>query len=320
MRLSIPPACPHTVRRWLQRWRNFVGPPDDRLPRRNHSRYAAKWTGSGVPANALIGTFRSVRIRIITTEIVLLDFVGFSKLKDEEQYLAILWLEHALEKELALFPLLRPGGKPQFLLGIIPTGDGVYLLLHPSLPGYGILCALALRALLLTQIARGEVPYSAVRLAVTLGTAIPYRDVTGRLNFVGGGLNACARIIQPAETEERKFVDEFSGDANSVLAGESAVASFRAAYLTESADTKEYFGAMKLRISDQRKTADKHGETHAYHVVEAARRLAILPSSPRHLTEDQIAELDEYLESLRTGLPTNVDSPPTIANEQDAAG
>jgi hypothetical protein len=265
------------------------------------------------------GTLFGVKIRCITTEVVLLDFVGFSKLKDEEQYLAILWLEHALEKELALFPLLRPGRKPQFLLGVIPTGDGVYLLLHPSLPGYGILCALALRALLLTQIARGEVAYSAVRLAVTLGTAIPYRDVTGRLNFVGGGLNACARVIRPAETEEQRFVDEFSGDANSVLAGESAVAAFRAAYLKDSADRGEYFGAMKLRISEQRNTTDKHGETHAYHAVEAARRLAILPPPPRHLTEAQIAELDEYLESLRTGSPAALDAVGTITDRQDAA-
>ena len=240
-----------------------------------------------------------MKIRRVTTEIVLLDLVGFSKLMDEEQYVAIQWVEFALKKELALLPAL--GGRPQghFLLGTIPTGDGVYLLLHPELPGYGILCALALRALLLIQISRGEAPFKGVRLAVTLGTAIPYRDLTGRLNFVGGGLNACARLLQPGEVVEQAFIRDFAGDDNWLVAGESAVAAFQKRYPMESPDIASFLQTLKIRFSEDRTTVDKHGDRHVYQAVEASRCIAVSPPPFSHLSADVISDLDRYLEGLK---------------------
>src|SRR5215216_1848985 len=131
----------------------------------------------------------------ITTDIVLMDIVGYSLLKNEEQLYTVKVMNNCLSKLIPLMSKLS-GIEQQVVQGFIPTGDGAYIILNHEFCGYGLLLGLSIRNhLLWTSKEFLNDLYKGVRIAAHMGKVLPFNDITGRTNYVGDGLNDCARLL-----------------------------------------------------------------------------------------------------------------------------
>ena len=131
----------------------------------------------------------------IETDIVLIDIIDFSRLKMAEQYEIISYLSLTYKKMIR--KMLKNSGKTmeQMLLGIIPTGDGFYCILHPDLRGFGPI--LGLSFIHFSDFIAKEYPYfRGIRVAVHTGKVQRFEDILGHDNFVGDGLNECSRYVE----------------------------------------------------------------------------------------------------------------------------
>lgn len=74
----------------------------------------------------------------ITTDIVLLDVIGYSLLSNDEQLATMDVLHFDLTKEIHLTSELSKLKKSEVVLGYAPTGDGLYVVVNPEICGYGV--------------------------------------------------------------------------------------------------------------------------------------------------------------------------------------
>lgn len=133
--------------------------------------------------------------RIIETDIVLIDIIDFSRLSMTEQLEIISFLSLSYKK--MIHKMLETSGitMDKMLQGIIPTGDGFYCILHPGLRGFGPL--LGLSFIHFSDFIAKEYPYfRGIRVAVHTGKVHQFEDILGNKNFVGDGLNECARYVE----------------------------------------------------------------------------------------------------------------------------
>ena len=133
--------------------------------------------------------------RAIDTDIVLIDIIDFSRLSMDEQLEIISYLSLTYKKMIE--KMVKISGIPmdKMLQGIIPTGDGFYCILHPSLKGFGPI--LGLSFIHFSDLIAKEYPYfKGIRVAVHTGKVHRFEDILGHENFVGDGLNECARYIE----------------------------------------------------------------------------------------------------------------------------
>lgn len=133
--------------------------------------------------------------RAIETDIVLIDIIDFSRLSMDEQLEIITYLSLSYKKMIR--KMLRASGMEmeEMLQGIIPTGDGFYCILHPGLRGFGPI--LGLSFIHFSDFIAKEYPYfRGIRVAVHTGKVHRFEDILGNENFVGHGLNECARYIE----------------------------------------------------------------------------------------------------------------------------
>lgn len=133
--------------------------------------------------------------RAIDTDIVLIDIIDFSRLSMDEQLELISYLSLTYKK--IIQKMLKSSGiaMEKMLLGIIPTGDGFYCILHPSLKGFGPI--LGMSYLHFSDYIAHDFPYfKGIRVAVHTGKVHQFEDILGHENFVGDGLNECARYIE----------------------------------------------------------------------------------------------------------------------------
>lgn len=133
--------------------------------------------------------------RAIDTDIVLIDIIDFSRLSMDEQLEIISYLSLTYKKMIQ--KMVKSSGIPmeKMVQGIIPTGDGFYCILHPSLKGFGPI--LGLSFIHFSDLIAKEYPYfKGIRVAVHTGKVHRFEDILGHENFVGDGLNECARYIE----------------------------------------------------------------------------------------------------------------------------
>jgi len=132
--------------------------------------------------------------KVISTDIVLVDIIDFSLLPMNEQLEIISYLSLTYKK--MIFKMLKASAIPmdKMLLGIIPTGDGFYCILHPSLRGFGPI--LGLSFIHFSDFITKEYAYfKGIRVAVHTGNVHQFEDILGHENFIGDGLNECARYV-----------------------------------------------------------------------------------------------------------------------------
>jgi len=133
--------------------------------------------------------------RAIETDIVLIDIIDFSRLSMDEQLEIISYLSLTYKKMIQ--KMLKTSGIPmnKMLQGIIPTGDGFYCILHPGLKGFGPI--LGLSFIHFSDFIAKDYPYfRGIRVAVHTGKVHRFEDILGNENFVGDGLNECARFVE----------------------------------------------------------------------------------------------------------------------------
>jgi hypothetical protein len=183
--------------------------------------------------------------RAIETDIVLIDIIDFSRLPMSKQLELITFLSLSYKKMIQ--KMLENSGIPleKMLQGIIPTGDGFYCVLHPNLKGFGSI--LGLSFIHFSDFISKEYPYfQGIRVAVHTGKVHRFEDILGQNNFVGDGLNECARYV-----EIKNLV------ANTVFISDSAYSSLHT-FLDEHEDFSQLLTKCEFRHSALHTFHDKH--------------------------------------------------------------
>lgn len=129
------------------------------------------------------------------------DIVEFSSRQDVEQIRTVIDFQRSVESLLEDFtPHLRDPGldeKNTFRTDLIPTGDGLLIVLdhgRPDFPARRAFAQGALRmALELLRRLEGK-PYQ-IRAALSEGPAFRYTDLNGQVNYAGATLNLAYRVM-----------------------------------------------------------------------------------------------------------------------------
>jgi len=206
------------------------------------------------------------------TDIVLVDINGYSVLPTDLQLESASYITAQLKAGLNFLLDLASEPRDQILLGFIPTGDGFYVLLQPSLAGYGILLAISLRSILLMKRSGQTLPFSAVRLAVHNGEIAPFTDVVGKQNFVGEGLNSCVRLL--AARREHAPEPGLPTDENYIVVSEAAHHRFRK-LCGDDAEVNTFLTSIQYKEGNWFELSDKHQTVHRARFVEASHYAAI---------------------------------------------
>ncbi len=235
-----------------------------------------------------------MQIQFITTDILLVDVIGFSKLSTEDQFKTVYLLSAEIKNLLKIMLGQAFRKEQEVILGFVPTGDGFYLLLHPAIAGYGVLLALSLRTCILHVQKRSNSLFAGIRVAVHLGEAVPFTDIAGHPNFVGDGMNVCARLL--GANERQSPTHGLPVDTNFVIASSAALEYFEHTFI--SSDTRRSFlDVIKYSKSEMFSITDKHDIEHQAHFVEASRHAAINPPWPDNLHE-RLEQLNDIYKNI----------------------
>jgi len=130
-----------------------------------------------------------------TTDIVLIDIINFSKLGAEHQLEIIDFLTKSYTKMIERMLENSNMSLKNLILGYISTGDGFYCILNPKLRGYGIILGLGFNHFS-EHIAKKYPYFEGIRIAVHTGKIYEFVDILGHKNYIGDGLNDCARYLE----------------------------------------------------------------------------------------------------------------------------
>lgn len=220
---------------------------------------------------------KNERLQSVSTEVVLLDIEGFSLMSAENQAKAAVLVNVQLDQLLKIMSGQSLLSVDEVVAGFVPTGDGFYVIVQPTIVGYGIVLAISLRAALMKASKRAGSLLAGVRIGTHFGQLTEFYDVTGRENYVGPVMNECARLLG-AKLDQAP--EGFMADSNYVICSQSAQARFRAAYNYD--DANSYFRDPKIGIkfSNWIEVVDKHKKVHLGAFVESSRNVAFTPPKP----------------------------------------
>lgn len=131
----------------------------------------------------------------IYTDIVLIDIINFSKLTDLQQLEIINFLTKSYKKMIEKMLQNSNMTLSKLIYGYISTGDGFYCILNPRLKGYGAILGISFNHFS-DQISKKFPYFEGVRIAVHTGKISRFIDILGNQNFIGHGLNDCARFLE----------------------------------------------------------------------------------------------------------------------------
>jgi len=130
----------------------------------------------------------------IVTDIVLIDIINFSLLEPALQLEIIDYITRSYKKILNKILEDSKIKLDNFILGYIPTGDGFYCLLTPKFKGFGTILGLSFNHLS-QEISKKFSYFQGIRIAVHTGAIYEFTDILNHNNFIGSGLNDCARYL-----------------------------------------------------------------------------------------------------------------------------
>lgn len=228
-----------------------------------------------------------VRIEKHITDIVLFDVIGYSKLSDEDQFRTIYRINMKLQEYLRILFGQSFVEVEEVILGFVPTGDGLYVILNHHVAGYGIFLAISLRTILLKLRQDTNSLFSGLRIAVHFGAVIPIKDLTGKTNFVGSGLNDCSRLVSVKKdiVSDQNFLE----DENFIIVSSEALCYFKNRY--QGPDIEKFLDVLQFKTGIEVSVTDKHGKIHKAHFIESNRRVAVTPPKP--------LDLEKRLEKIR---------------------
>ena len=162
------------------------------------------------------------------TDIILVDIINFSCLDSKEQLELISFLSRSYSKMINKMLENSSMTLEKLIMGYISTGDGFYCILNPRLRGYGTILGLSFNHFS-DQISKIFPYFEGIKVAVHTGQIYKFKDILGHTNYIGDGLNDCARYLEikdyamstvmvsnPAYKQFEKFLDMYK-DYNKIL-------------------------------------------------------------------------------------------------------
>ncbi len=249
-----------------------------------------------LPSNTKLGFLmrvyeRNKKVQSVDTEVVLIDIEKFSLLPANDQVIAAVIANGELEKFLALSSGQSAMNVDEVVAGFVITGDGFYVILQPSLIGYGLALGISLRSMLLNSSKENKKYLTGIRVGVHRGTLTAFEDITQRENYVGPVMNECARLLSAKPSDAPSG---FLADSNYVICSKAAFDAFSKAY--DYGDENSYFRQIGVKNSPWVTLTDKHGLSHTGTFVEVSRRIAFNPPRPPDFDARVTARLTKYLE------------------------
>jgi len=190
----------------------------------------------------------------ILSDIVLVDIIGFSKLDIDAQQQIISYISKTYKKMIDTMLRYSHLRLDELLVGIIPTGDGFFCILHQHYRGFGAILALSFNHLS-EQITKKYSYFRGIRIAVHTGEVHQFIDILGHNNFVGYGLNECERYISSQDHQ-----------ISTVVISEEAYLSLEI-FLKRHKDFHELLIAMEFKFSPPFSFQDKHGNTRSGYMI-----------------------------------------------------
>ncbi len=136
-----------------------------------------------------------LQAKAINTDIVLIDIINFSQLSSAEQLEIVIFLTKSFKKMIEKMLLNSNTPLSKFIIGFVSTGDGFYCILNPRLKGFGAILGLSFNHF--SEHISKKYPYfEGIRIAVHTGEVNEFTDILGSKNFIGDGLNDCARYLE----------------------------------------------------------------------------------------------------------------------------
>lgn len=130
-----------------------------------------------------------------TTDIILIDIINFSKLEAKQQLEIINFLTRSYKTMIEKMLQTSNMSLNDLILGYISTGDGFYCILNPKLKGYGTILGLSFNYLS-ERISKKYTYFEGLRIAIHTGKIYKFTDILGNKNYIGDGLNDCARYLE----------------------------------------------------------------------------------------------------------------------------
>ena len=214
----------------------------------------------------------------VKTDIILADIVGYSALSDENQFLTAIIMTEAVREATSELIGRSFSRFEDIIVGMMPAGDGFYLILSPGLSGYGLLLTLSLRSYLLKRQAQTRGIFRGARFCVHTGTTIEYEDVQGRPNFCGNGLNDCARLLGHTGVRQDGLV--FAGDRSFIIATHEALEQLFGLYGV--GPLTKFLEPWKFRASAERRYTFRNRHMDCS-FIEVSREVTLNPPDPYEL-------------------------------------
>ena len=192
--------------------------------------------------------------REITADIVLIDIINFSKLDSRQQLEIISFLTRSYRKVIEKMLSHSDIVLETFIMGFIPTGDGFYCILNPKYKGYGVILGLSFNHFS-DQIAKMFPYFHGIRIAVHTGGVNQFRDILGHKNFIGDGLNDCARYLE---------IKDFT--ISTVMVSDTAYENLKK-FLSNRKDYEDLLHKREFKHSKPYIFKDKHGITKQGYLV-----------------------------------------------------
>jgi len=133
--------------------------------------------------------------RDYNTDIVLVDIISFSQLTPKQQLELIEYLTQSYTRMLEKLLSNSDMNLSQMILGFISTGDGFYCILNSRMKGFGTILGLSFNHFS-ELIAQKFNYFKGIRVAVHTGRVYEFTDILGHQNYIGDGLNHCARFLE----------------------------------------------------------------------------------------------------------------------------
>lgn len=132
------------------------------------------------------------------TDIILIDIINFSKLSVDQQLEIINFLTKSYSNMIVKMLENSNMKLEKLILGFVSTGDGFFCILNPRLKGYGTILGLSFNHF--SEYISKKYPYfEGIRIAVHTGEVHEFQDILGHKNYIGDGLNDCARYLELKE-------------------------------------------------------------------------------------------------------------------------
>ena len=208
----------------------------------------------------------------IDTDIILIDIISFSTFNNTQQFYFIKYFTNFFKKiiDTILSKSKTRKKNKDDILGFIPTGDGFFIILSPELKGYGLILALSLKNVTSKLYEKFDY-FQGVKIAVNNGIALKFKDILGHPNFIGDGLNNCARYL----SYKSKDIEEYFSDGY-VIISESTWKEFKR-FLLNDEQMRRLIMKLGLNASEKIEFSDKHNYIHKGYVVWTNEEIIIAP-------------------------------------------